>query len=64
MTWRVTKMSNYFIECCKDHLEGMKAREKSLERDAIIITAKLNILRLERENLEKGIINWIEEELS
>ena len=54
-------MSNYFIDCCKDHAEGMKKRELSLENKITVLRAELDILTEERRNLECGIDNWIQE---
>jgi len=56
-------MSAYFIECCKEHAENMKKRESIIQNSLIALSIEHKTLKFERENLEAGIKNWIEEEL-
>ena len=55
-------MSHYFIECCQDHLNNMTAREDKLLNALIKMAIEHKTLKLERENLQLAIKNWIKEE--
>ena len=55
-------MNSYIEKCLTDHIEGMKHREKLFDDQIKLIGQRLDQLKEERWELEKGLDNWRKEQ--